>query len=325
VRDVYHSLPERRTLFDHGQLREIEMDKQSPSTTPPPCDCCGSFTWEYLFTEAGIDLGKCMECGLHYIAQMPQREQRITEMEAGHFADGQVISNARLHLQSEHMRQRRFQAYVGLTRRFAPSGKWLDMGCGSGTLIQLAQEFGIDAEGIELTPDRRALARQVTGAVVYEYPLEALNFPPDSFAAVILINVFSHLTSPSETLAHIHRVLCPGGVVLLLTGEIGLGVRKHHVYSWALGNHLYFLGDSTIDRYANKLKFQLVYRDKTWQPAATYTRERFKIKGRSKLRNLVKIASLYTPGVFPLLRWYMLSKKHAGNPIYTSTLLLKKG
>lgn len=249
----------------------------------------------------------------------------MTEMEAGHFADAQIVLNARLHMQSEQLLRGQFQSYVDLVGRFASSGKWLDIGCGTGMLIHLARECGYAAEGIELTADRRALARQVTGAVVHDQPLEALNLPPASFAAVTLINVFSHLANPSETLTHIRRVLRPGGVLLLHTGEIGPGVRKEHVYSWDLGDHLYFLGESTIDRYADKLGFQIVHRERVWQPDAVYARERFEIKGRSRLRNLAKFAILHTPGVFPFLRWYMLNMRHVGNPTYTSTLLLQKG
>jgi SAM-dependent methyltransferase len=255
---------------------------------------------------------------------MPRLEQHITEIEAGHFANGPIFSAAKRHLQGEHVRQQQFQIYVDIAHRFAPPGKWLDIGCGTGMLIMLAQTCGIDAEGIELNADRRALARQVTGATVYEQPLEFLNLPLESFTVVTLINVFSHLTSPTETLSHIHRVLSPGGIVLLHTDEIGPNVYKHHIFSWDLGDHLFFLGENTINFYAKKVNFNLVYRDKIWLPTTTFTRERFKSKGRSKLRNLAKSTIIHTPGAFPLLRWYMLNKRQAGNPIYTSNLVLQK-
>jgi SAM-dependent methyltransferase len=255
---------------------------------------------------------------------MPYLEQRMTELETGHFADGKTFSNAQLHLHDERWRQQRFQTYFEIARRFAPAGKWLDIGCGTGTLIMLAHKSGVDAEGIELNPDRRALARQLTRAPIYEQPLEQLAFPQESFAVVTLINVFSHLISPAETLSYIHQILAPGGIVLLHTGEIGPGVRKHHAFSWDLGDHLYYLGKNTIDWYAKQHSFRLIYRDTAWQPATVYTRDRFKIKGRSKLRNFIKLSILYIPGVFPLLRWYMLSLRQAGNPVYTSTLVLQK-
>src|SRR5678815_4683159 len=135
------------------------MNRPSSFEASLPCDCCGALAWTYLFTESAIDLGRCAECGLHYIAQMPDREQRITEMEGGgHFAGGQTVYGAELHLEGELIQQQRFQSLVDTTRRFAPYGKWLDIGCGSGTFIQRVQASGIVCEGVELTPERRSLA-----------------------------------------------------------------------------------------------------------------------------------------------------------------------
>jgi hypothetical protein len=72
-----------------------------------------------------------------------------------------------------------------------------------------------------------------------------------SYAAVFMVNVFSHLVSPSATFAEIHRVLMPKGLALIWTSEIGSGVRPHHMWDWALGDHLQFLGDATINAMPN--------------------------------------------------------------------------
>jgi SAM-dependent methyltransferase len=295
------------------------MTSSPQAATAPPCDCCGASAWEYLFTDGGIDLGRCARCGLHYVAQMPFTEERMSEMEAGHFAETESVLNADALLQGQRVREREFAGYVDVARRFAPAaGKWLDIGCGAGMLMLLAQKQGIEVEGIELTADRRQLARRVTGAEVHGKPLEELDLAPGSFAAITMINVFSHLTRPSDTLAQIGRVLMPGGILLLRTG-----VKKGHVISWYLGDHLYFLGDGTIEAFAAKLDFPLVHRERQWAPDQLFRRERFLQKGRSRLRNLVKSAIVHTPGAMAALRWTML-RRQADNPIHNSTLVLRR-
>jgi SAM-dependent methyltransferase len=290
----------------------------------PTCDCCGADAWRYLFTENGFNLGRCAVCGLHYVRPMPSLTQRMTEMESSHYAGHLVTSGADVHLAQERQSRLALEAYVAVAHRFAPAGKWLDIGCGTGTFMTLARARGIEAEGIELTRERRDVALRETGGPIYDAPLEALDLPPKSFAGVTLINVFSHLTSPTNTLTHIQRVLVPGGIVLLRTGEIGPNVRRRHVYSWDLGDHLYFLGEQTAERYAAKLNFQLVHREKAWVPATVYTRERFMLKGRSRLRNAIKEAVVRVPGALPTLRWYMLKLRDATNPMFDSTLVLRK-
>jgi 2-polyprenyl-3-methyl-5-hydroxy-6-metoxy-1,4-benzoquinol methylase len=290
----------------------------------PSCDCCGADDWTYLFTENSLSLGCCAECRLHYVRPMPSLRQRITEMESSHFAGSLVTSRAEVHLAQERQIRLALESYVALAHRFAPAGKWLDIGCGTGTFMTLVRARGIESEGIELTRERRDVALRETGGPVYDQPLEDLDLPPSSFAAVTLINVFSHLTSPTETLTCIRRVLMPDGIILLRTGEIGPNVRKRHVYSWDLGDHLYFLGEQTAERYAAKLKFQLIHRERAWVPATVYTRERFMLKGRSRLRNAIKGAIVGIPGAMPILRWYMLTLRDAANPMYDSTLVLRK-
>lgn len=291
---------------------------------PTPCDCCGSSQWVYEFSEGGIDLGHCEACGLHYVVPMPSREVRMEEMKECRYRKGEHVCSADLHMKSETIHRVKFTKLVELIDKFAGEGKWLDIGCGTGMLMAEAQKANKEVEGIELTPDRRKLAKETTGAEIYDRPIELLNLPPESYAVVTLRNVFSHLTSPSGTFSHVHRVLCNNGIMMLYTGEVGLGVRKHHNYSWDLGDHLYFLGEHSIERYCDKIGFELVYREKKWAPDLLYSRVRFLTSGRSKWRNFVKKACVYSPGVLPLLRWYMLKIRNRDNPCYTSTLLLKK-
>jgi SAM-dependent methyltransferase len=289
------------------------------------CNCCGAREWSYAFTENGFDLGRCDRCGLYYVRPMPTLGVRMTEMESSHFAGDLMTSDADLHLAQERALREELGSYVdAIARRGPPPGRWLDVGCGAGTLLSLIQARGYTAEGVELTKDRRDVAQRETGCVVYDAPIETLGLPAESYAVVTMINVFSHLTDPMGTLASIANVLLDGGLLLLRTGEIGHGVKRHHAFSWDLGDHLYYLGEDTIRHYAESLGFEILSRDRDWAPATTYTRERFLLKGRSRVRNVIKEAIAYTPGALPLLRWYMLQRRHVDNPVYISRLLLRR-
>jgi SAM-dependent methyltransferase len=279
------------------------------------CDCCGGCDWEYLFSANGLDLGRCPDCGLHYVAPNDTLQE--------HYEETGILLDARLQMEDEKLRIGEFEAYIEAVARFAAAGKWMDLGCGAGMFMQLASNRGIAIEGIELTPSRAALAREVSRAKVYGTPLEDLGLPDESFAAVIGINVFSHLRKPSQTLAEIRRVLAPNGVLMLVTGEIGRGLRKEHNFSWPLGEELYYLGEKTIEAYGKKIGFQLVQRSQKWLPDFLYGEQRFREKGRSLLRNLAKKAILYTPGALPLLRTYVFNKQKE-NPAFSSTLVMRK-
>ena len=289
------------------------------------CDCCGGRNWTSLFTERGVHLGRCADCGLLYVAEIPSDTDRACEIEQGSFAAGRLATfDADAHQQGEDKRAELFAHFVDLVAAKAPAGPWLDVGCGAGSLMRLVEGRGIAIQGIELDPDRCRLARAATEGRVYDQPLEVLGFPDDHFAAIILINVFSHLPRPSSLFHEAHRVLAPGGVILVHTSEIGAPVQRWHKHSWELGDHLHFLGDGTIERYGERHGFQLEERERVWEPEYFSSRQWLSRPGRSMLRNALKRTIVTVPGLYPLFRGAMLWR-HRDNPIHRSNLLLRKG
>lgn len=303
-------------------IGDNSMDSEAQSAQN--CNCCNSAAWEYSFSERGFDLGRCAVCGLYYVSPMPTPEQRHAEVNEGRFAGDQIVTDASVHLEGERRRTPEFDRYAALLAEHAPRGRCLEVGCGTGALMKRLQSIGFEVEGIELTADRRALAAAETGATVHGQSLEELNLRDANYAAITLIYVFSHLTDPASTLADVHRLLVPGGVVLLRTSEIGPGVTRQHAHDWNLGDHLYFLGDHTIERYASNIGFELLHRERVWEPLTKYNHDFFRTPGRSRLRNAIKKFVSYTPGALPLLRAYVTWTTHRGNPAYSSTIVLRK-
>lgn len=280
------------------------------------CDCCGGQRWEPLFEESAITLGKCPDCDLHSIENIPEPEARMTEMEDGHYAGSLKVLDAERQIVAERVLTDQFQTFVDLASRHKQGGHWLDIGCGAGLLIALAQRAGFTAEGIELNTDRKAAAAHQTGAVIHGVPVETVGFPDDTFDVISLINVFSHLTAPGTTLTELRRILKPGGVLVMATGEMLDGVAKNHMHNWNLGDHLYFLGDRTVDTYAEKIGFDVLERERKWLPDEMYSRNWLRSKGRSAKNNAIKSAIRFTPGGLQLMRAVMLrrqadSKAHA--------------
>ncbi|HEY1943541.1 MAG TPA: class I SAM-dependent methyltransferase [Roseiarcus sp.] len=96
----------------------------------------------------------------------------------------------------------------------------LDFGCGDGTLLSIAEGLGYtQLHGVDVSSGLAALARKATRAQVvsgdgFEYLRRAA---PLSFDAIVAFDVLEHLTKPelAAWAREAHRVLAPGGVVLL--------------------------------------------------------------------------------------------------------------
>ena len=99
----------------------------------------------------------------------------------------------------------------------------LDLGCGTGTLLQALVARQPDGRYVGLDPDPQVLARarrRLTGATVelLEGYGEELPFEADTFDLVVSTLMFHHLTDAAKqaTLAEVGRVLRPAGRLLLV-------------------------------------------------------------------------------------------------------------
>jgi len=97
-----------------------------------------------------------------------------------------------------------------------PRGRVLDVGCGDGQILQFMQNLGWTAEGVDFDPVAVANARQ-KGLRVHAGTLKSLAAPANSFEAIIMSHVIEHVHAPGELLRECHRLLKPGGRLIVLT------------------------------------------------------------------------------------------------------------
>uniref|UniRef100_UPI001F3C1094 class I SAM-dependent methyltransferase n=1 Tax=Falsiroseomonas oryziterrae TaxID=2911368 RepID=UPI001F3C1094 len=98
------------------------------------------------------------------------------------------------------------------------SGPLLDAGCGTGGLLRvLAQAWPArGAVGLDFMPSAALRAARKSGRPVTAGDTNRLPFPDASFGAAISIDVICHAgVDPAQALSELHRVLRPGGTLVL--------------------------------------------------------------------------------------------------------------
>ena len=100
--------------------------------------------------------------------------------------------------------------------RFYTGREILDVGCGLGQFVEMANKSGWKAEGLELSKGAVDFAR-CHGLAVRDLDFFSEEIKPNSCDLVTLFEVIEHVPNPSEFIRRAGEVVRPGGLVYLTT------------------------------------------------------------------------------------------------------------
>lgn len=142
----------------------------------------------------------------------------------------------------------------------ARGARVLDVGSGSGVVLEVLRRRGFPAVGLERAPEALRISR-AAGLDVVDADLLDRPFPEESFDAVVLFHVLEHLERPVETLEEISRVLRPGGLLLVqvpCVESLQLRVFGPRFFSLLLPQHLWHFGPATLARILRRAGFAVL-------------------------------------------------------------------
>jgi SAM-dependent methyltransferase len=158
---------------------------------------------------------------------------------------------------------------------FPAGGSVLDLGCASGGFLEALgarwERHGLDLSELMV---RRAAARG--GIIVRRADVFSAKFDARSFDVVTSFDVLEHLPQPLEFLSEIRRILKPGGMLLLGTGDAGaLGARlagSRWTY-FAIPEHISFFARRSLERALRlagfrRIKFKRIHHGDLTLPVA---------------------------------------------------------
>jgi SAM-dependent methyltransferase len=210
--------------------------------------------------------------------------------------------------------------FLSIEEEVCRGGSILDVGCGTGRLLELLSKHeSVYRAGIELNAERAAMARRIARCDIHELPVESFS-PARRFDAVTLINVLSHIPSFDTLFPALRALLSPRGRLILKVGECSGKVKKSAMFDWSIPDHLHFLGLGTLSFLCRKYGFRIVRHDRTPLAQNLFTRSRWRSPGRSGVRDAVKAIVASTP--FALQTVAAVYRAIHDDSIYSSFVVL---
>ena len=248
------------------------------------CDLCGSTDFKklpfyYEFEGQKLQGTKCRRCALMFLDPQPTPAQLERLYGKEYFTERPNYDRAQQEVKfieeegGKHnvnqLRPDKFTNYI-MARYPGRKFRYLEVGCGPGYTLKSLQALGWTTHGLEISEHAADFARRELHLPVVTGNIETTeDFHTDQFDLAYMGDVLEHLRSPSDTLAKFHRILGPGGLlVLALPSVLNLPtVRLGFAAYGLLGKerkmdippyHLFEFTPATITKMLGKAGFEVL-------------------------------------------------------------------
>jgi SAM-dependent methyltransferase len=208
------------------------------------CPVCDGTSFQPLFEKECEPFVRCRGCGLVLINPRPVFGV-IAETYDAAYSDGYIRKAAK--------KRARCQRWVRrLQGRHQARGRWLDVGCSAGFVVEAAAQAGFEAHGVELEAAAVDFGRRELGLSNLACgTLETQVYPAAHFDVISMYDVIEHVPDLNATVAELQRILCPRGVIEIRTPDVGHWTTPRALDTWREikpSEHLYYFDRATLPR-----------------------------------------------------------------------------
>jgi SAM-dependent methyltransferase len=192
------------------------------------CPACGRGKNELFMTYNGCDLYECKSCGTIYMFPF------LDDGAAQAFYANSYDNTTSGYFAKIDKKMRRSRSRIRRLKRYVHSGRFLDVGCNGGFVVEAAREAGFIGHGLDIDPVSINYAKKSYPensfflGVVERY----IDSRPGKFDLIYSSEVIEHVANVRSFANSIVELLVPGGVVYLTTPDISHWRTPRDLTKW---------------------------------------------------------------------------------------------
>lgn len=192
------------------------------------CDCpiCGASERKLAYRFPLAAYYRCAQCGLVYLS--PRLEEacmlRLYRMES--YFTGEQSLGYETYEQDEVVYRMTFERRLRAMEPFTSPGRLLDVGCGTGLFLDVAQRAGWEAFGLDASDYAVSTRSADLAGRIQTGTLESVDYGAGSFDVVTMFDSFEHVYHPAAFAKRVARILTPGGLAVVATPNYDSWMRR---------------------------------------------------------------------------------------------------
>ncbi len=205
---------------------------------------------DHTVSQESFEVWECGNCQLRFTQHIPvseaigryyQSDNYISHSDSGEGFINKIYKLARKYtLQSK---RRMIATQTGL-----PSGKLLDVGCGTGAFLATMKQANWQVTGVEPDAGARDKAGKLYGIDVLPAPA-LFSLPQDSFNAITLWHVLEHVHDLHGYMNQFKKILTRSGCLFIAVPNYTATDAAHYQSNWAaydVPRHLYHFSPKSM-------------------------------------------------------------------------------
>lgn len=218
------------------------------------CALCGKNDLKELFTPEEFVLLKCGNCSLVQVAD-PLKEFNL---------DNYGYYRGRLNYPKERLYNRitakRYAGLLNRLKKYRHNSFLLDIGCGEGHFLQVAQAMRWDARGVEAAPFAVEVCRKFGVKNVDCVDPMHTQLPAGCYDIITMFEVLEHVACPRGLLSRIRDSLRKKGALVITTPNFSSITSRLCGKNWSLVHkeHLFYYTPDSLKKMLLKEGFQVV-------------------------------------------------------------------
>lgn len=177
------------------------------------CSVCGSDSFSAISNTDGGEYLRCGDCGLQVQRSAGQDRERFEREQQRYYSGDSICLNSLF----QKMEQDRAHRRLAVIRGYLSSGRLIEVGPGSGTVMSLLMSNGYKVDAVEQSPILAQGIERTANANIIVGEFEAVDIEGASYDAFLSFHVIEHVP---DMMAHLRRaadVVRPEGFAFLAT------------------------------------------------------------------------------------------------------------